>query len=114
MNFVGPYASGRASMMVEADGADGAKVSITWSSSAAEHSEWVMSGDFDPDTFTIHYSNAVKTNYVYNEDGSVKSEEVEYSDGTGRIRFSNETPLSCTWENEKESEQGALEFTWSA
>ena len=112
MNFVGPYASGRASMQVDASGEHDATITITWGSSAAESTEWVMSGAFDPDTLAVEYSGAVKTNYVYGDDGSVKSQEVEYSDGTGRITF-HDDPLSCTWESDNEPEYGAMEFTWS-
>ena len=112
MNFVGPYACDRASMMVEASGESDATITVTWGSSATESSEWVMSGAFDPDTLTVSYFNAVKTDYVYNDDGSVKSEEIEYSDGVGRIVFHG-GPLSCVWENENEPDNGAMEFTWS-
>jgi ABC-type glycerol-3-phosphate transport system substrate-binding protein len=42
MNYVGTYGSDRATMLVEASEADSAKITVSWSSSAAEHSEWVM------------------------------------------------------------------------
>ncbi len=113
MNFVGPYACERASMKVEPSGANEASITITWASSAAEASEWTINGTFDPDTLTVNYSNAVKTNLVYREDGSVKTEDVEYSDGSGRIVFHDDT-LSCTWENDNEPDNGAMVFTWSA
>ena len=113
MNFVGPYAAGRASMTVDATGESGASITIIWGTSAAEHSEWVIEGTFDPDTLTVEYSGAVKTNYVFNEDGTVKSQDVEYSDGTGSIVF-NDSELSCTWFNDNEPDNGSIEFTWSA
>ena len=113
MNFVGPYACDRASMMVEASGQSDAKITINWGSSASENSEWVITGAFDADKLTVNYTDAVKTNYIYNSDGSVKSQEVEYSDGIGRIIFSDAGQSSCIWENENEPENGAMEFTWS-
>lgn len=113
MNFVGPYACDRASMLVECSGQSGASITITWGSSASENSVWTIAGDFDPDTLTVAYSDAVKTNYVYNNDGSVKSEEVEYSDGSGRIVFHEGEQLSCTWENDNEPDNGSMEFTWN-
>ena len=100
-------------MKVEPSGANEASITITWASSAAEASEWTINGTFDPDTLTVNYSNAVKTNLVYREDGSVKTEDVEYSDGSGRIVFRDDT-LSCTWENDNEPDNGAMVFTWSA
>ena len=114
MNFVGPYACGRASMMVEPSGANEANITITWGSSAAEAAEWSITGTFDPDTFTVNYSDAVKTYLVFQEDGSIKTQEVEYSDGSGRIIFHDDNMLSCTWENDNEPENGAMDFTWSA
>ena len=99
MNFVGTYASGRASILVEADGADGAKLTVTWGSSAWEHSEWVMSGKFDPDTLTIEYSDCVRTDYAFNEDGSVKSETVVYENGFGTVHFEND---SLYWKDDEE------------
>lgn len=113
MNFVGPYACDRASMLVECSGQSGADITITWGSSAWENSVWNIVGDFDADTLTVTYSDAVKTNYVYNSDGSVKSEEVEYSDGSGRIVFHEGEQLSCTWENDNEPDNGSMEFTWN-
>lgn len=113
MNFVGPYACDRASMLVECSGKSDAKITITWGSSASENSEWVITGAFDTDTLTVDYTDAVKTNYVYNSDGSVKSQDVEYSDGSGRVVFHDGDSLSCTWDNYSEPENGPMEFTWS-
>ena len=113
MNFVGPYACDRASMMVEASGQSDAKITIDWASSASENTEWVITGTFDVDTMTVDYADAVKTNYVYNGDGSVESQDVEYSDGAGRIVFSDDGSLSCTWENDSEPDIGSMEFSWS-
>ncbi len=89
MNFVGNYACGRASILVEADGADGAKLTVNWGSSAAEHSEWTMSGKFDPDTLTIEYVDGVRRDVVFAADGSVASETVVYENGFGTVHFDN-------------------------
>ena len=76
MNFVGSYAKDRALIEVSAaDDKDGAKFHITWGSSAAEHSEWDMTGTFDPETLTVNYEKAVKKDVVFKEDGSVESAE---------------------------------------
>lgn len=89
MNFVGNYACDRASILVEADGVDGAKFSVSWGSSAWEHSEWTMSGKFDPDTLTVEYTDCVRKDVVFAEDGSVDSETVVYENGFGTIHFDN-------------------------
>ena len=77
MNFIGVYGHDRASIMVEADGMENAKITVTWGSSAAENAEWVMSGKFDPETLTVAYTDCVKTVCVWNEQGEVESETVE-------------------------------------
>ncbi len=102
MNFVGVYGCGRATMLVEADGMDGAKVTVTWGSSAAENAEWVMSGKFDPETLTVQYTDCVKTVYVWNEQGEIDSETVEYENGEGTITFTDGEALSLTWDDAQE------------
>ena len=102
MNFIGVYGHDRASVMVEADGTDGAKITVTWASSAAENSEWVMSGKFDPDALTVTYSDCVKTTYVWNEQGEIDSETVEYENGEGTITFADGEALTLTWDDAQE------------
>ena len=103
MNFVGIYARDRASIEVGAtDQIDGVKITVTWGSSAWEHSEWVMTGRFDTETLTVAYDDCVRTDYVFKEDGSVDTETVVYEDGTGTITFSDEDGLTLTWDDEME------------
>lgn len=114
MNYVGPYACDRATMKVEAEGMDGAKVTINWGSSYDEGSEWVISGTFDSSTLTITYADCVRTDYVYKSDGSVESETVAYEDGTGTIVFQDGDGIKATWNDEKEHMADGMEFTWAA
>ncbi len=102
MNFIGVYGHDRASVMVEADGSDGAKITVTWGSSAAENSEWVMSGKFDPETLTVAYTDCVRTDYVWNEKGEIDSETVAYENGEGTITFTDGEALSLTWDDAQE------------
>lgn len=100
MNFVGTYGHDRASVLVEAtDAADGVKITVTWASSAAENSEWVMTGKFDIDKLTVAYKDCVKTDFVYDENGEVKSETVAYENGEGTITFTDGEKLSLTWDD---------------
>lgn len=111
MNFVGPYACDRASILIEANGADGAKGTVTWGSSAAEHSEWTMSGTYDADSHVFTYSDGVKKNVVYKEDGSVESEEEVYKDGTGTMTFSEGTEGPyLEWKDDKENIADGMTF----
>ena len=99
MNFVGTYACDRASVFVEADGADGAKLTVRWGSSAWEHSEWTMSGKFDPETLTIEYSDCVRKDVAFAEDGSVDSETVVFENGVGTVHFEND---NLYWKDDEE------------
>lgn len=115
MNFVGPYACDRASMLVEAtDMQDGAKVTVKWSSSYKEHTEWVMTGTFDADKLTITYDDCVRTDYVFNEDGSVASENVVYENGKGTITFSEGEKLSLTWDDAEEDIAADMVFEYAS
>jgi len=113
MNFVGKYGAGRATIMVEAEGSDRAKVSITWGSSAWEHSEWTMSGPFDEETLTITYDDCVKKNVSYEDDTEQGTEELVYENGTGTITFSEGETLSLTWADDQENIAEGTEFVWS-
>ncbi len=112
MNFIGVYSSGRCSMLLEADGQDGAKISVTWGSSYNENSGWQMSGTFDPETLSIRYEDCVRTDYVYREDGEIESENVVYENGSGRIILQEGDPLTLTWEDGEEQMADGMTFEY--
>ena len=113
MNFIGPYVCDRASMLVEANGMDGAIVTVNWGGSAWDEAEWVIEGSFDPDTLTINYENATRTDYVYADNGDIDSEEVIYTDGSGTITFSDDGALTLTWNDEKEHVADGMVFEFT-
>lgn len=114
MNFVGVYACDRASILVEAtDQADGVKFTVTWGSSAAEHSEWVMTGKFDAEKLTVAYEDCTRTDIVFKEDGTVDSETVVYENGTGTITFSDADGLTLTWDDAMEHMADDMVFEYA-
>ena len=113
MNFIGPYACDRANVLIEADGTEGARVTVTWANDTSETTEWKMSGPFDPNTLTITYEGGTKTVRTFNEDGSVANEEVAYTDGTGSIVFTTEGSTKLKWDDAKEHVADGMEFTWN-
>lgn len=117
MNFVGNYGAGRANIFIECDGMDGMKATVTWGSSAWEHSEWVMSGSFDSDKLIFEYDNCTKTDIKYageSEDGEepeIESSEEIYTGGKGRMIFTDD-PLTILWMDDEEHMADDLTFEY--
>lgn len=109
MNFVGRYGSGRATIDVDCQGKKDAHFHVTWASSAAEVTEWTMSGTFDEKTQSVRYSNGVKRTTVFNEDGTVAMSAVEYTGGKGTFTFHNN---SLTWSDSQEHVADGMTFTY--
>ena len=114
MNFIGNYVCGRACITIGAtDEKNGADATVTWSSSAAENSAWVMSGTFDPDTLQFEYHDCVRTDYVYNESGDVDSQEEVYTGGHGFMTFTEGDPLTLTWQDDQEHVADDMVFEYA-
>ena len=113
MNYVGKYGAGRANILVEADGTEGAKVSISWSSSAFEHSEWTMSGSFDEETHSISYDNCVMKTITYEDESDQGTEVINYENGTGTITFHEDGDLTLTWDDNQDHIADDTEFLFS-
>ena len=117
MNFVGNYGAARANILIECDGTDGMKATITWGSSAWEHSEWVMSGKFDSDKLIFEYDNCTKTDIKYaaeSEEGKepeIESADEVYTGGKGRMIFT-EDPLTILWLDDEEHMADDLTFEY--
>ena len=113
MNYVGNYVCGRAAVLIGAtDEKDGASASVKWSSSAAENSTWEMTGTFDPDEKRFEYHDCVKKETVYNDDGSIKSEEEVYRGGHGFMFFETGDKLTLTWQEDQEHVADDMVFTF--
>ena len=110
MNFIGNYGCGRAGMLVEAGSGNEARFTVTWGSSAWEASEWTMSGELDTETLTVAYSDCVRTDRTYAEDGSVAEEIKVYQDGSGTITFDPDD-YSLTWQDDVQNIAQDMVFT---
>ena len=107
--YEGTYQCDRATITVKASGKSDAKFTVTWGSSAWENSVWEMSGMFDPSVYRVDYGNGIRTDYVYNDNGSVSSKKVAYKSSTGRVQFKDTKTL--VWRDENEPEHGEMTFT---
>ena len=113
MNFVGDYVCDRATIHIEAtDGVNGMKADVVWGGSAFEAAEWVMSGTFDPETLQFEYHDCIKTEYVYEENGDVKSQEEIYTGGHGYMHFTDGKELGLTWQEDQEHVADGMEFKY--
>ena len=114
MNFVGDYVCDRATIHIEAtDGVNGMKADVVWGGSAFEAAEWVMSGTFDPETLQFEYHDCIKTEYVYEENGDVKSQEEIYTGGHGFMQFTDGEELSLTWQEDQEHAADGMVFSYT-
>ena len=114
MNFVGVYsAENSREALVEADGQENAKITLTCADSPWFHTQTVMSGRFDPETLTMGFSSAQLTEFIYNSDGSVAQETVSETGGKGRAVFN---PADNTLTITEESDTGDIEtvYAWGS
>ena len=117
MNFIGTYICDRCSINVatKENSENGAEITVHWGGSAWHSGEWRMSGDLDLETLTIEYSDCVKSEVVYNEDGELESETEEYTDGKGRIVFqSGLGSQNLMWEDDEEHVADGYVFEYSS
>ena len=77
--------SQRAVMTVEADGANGVKIAVDWSSSASENTEWTMTARLTEDGL-LSYNDCACSNIVTAEDGT-ETVEIVSTDGEGWFTF---------------------------
>lgn len=109
-DYEGTYQCDRAVLTVKATGKNDADITVEWASSAFENTVWTFSSSFDTSTYRINYSDGVKTNYIYDENGNVKSKKVVYNDGMGRVQF-HKDKQTLVWRDEKEQQNGEMTFT---
>ena len=109
MNFIGTYASGRCAILVEADGMEKSKFTVTWGSSAWQSSEWTMSGVLDTDTLTVNYTDGVRKDLEFKEDGTIGKETVVYENGTGSFKIEG-SKLIWTDDNEHAADDLVFEY----
>ena len=109
MNVIGSYAADRANMLVEADGDDGARFTVSWADSAFETNEWTMSGKFDEKDMSAAYDNCVRKKLVFNEKGELTSDETLYENGTGKVVFDYEAG-TLTWTDDQDHAADGMVF----
>ena len=82
-------------------------VQISWAGSAYDCSVWEMNVDYNTDTEALTYTNGRHAIVEYNEDGSVKSEDVEWENSTGSFTLRDG---KLYWEDSREKDAKNFEF----
>ena len=107
MNVVGEYQSGNARATIECFGADEALITIELESTDCL-TRWFMFGRLNDAGDAIEYHDGHNENPILTENGEVKSEETEYNDGTGTLRFAEDGGF--TWHDDRSALGSDLVF----
>ena len=106
----GTWVCGRASMDIVFE-EEGYRVFISWSSSAAEVTEWEYSCLYDAGRQAlVSLPFGICTDVVYNEDGDIASATVRYEDGEAAFVLDSDGHL--LWQDEKEDAGKDMTFEW--
>ena len=98
--ITGEYASGRATVTINAADPDNVMIKVVWGDSSDTKVIWRLTGKYNEDTESILYANGVKKVITYAADGEAECEEVCYTDGNGIFLFSYD---GFTWDDYNES-----------
>ncbi|WP_294754945.1 hypothetical protein [uncultured Ruminococcus sp.] len=113
MNYIGKYSNGRAIMNVSCIGTAQASIVITWSGNVTDSSVWTMSGNVTSTTeaVTVTYNNCTKESVSYASDGSNMSNMIEYTDGSGTIKFMA-ADNKAYWYDSQENASDGVPFSY--
>ncbi|WP_026528884.1 hypothetical protein [Butyrivibrio sp. VCD2006] len=95
-SFEGQYYAGRGNLSITAQNDGRYLIEVWWGSSAAEHSEWVMNGEYDESSKTITYNDCVKHDFELGEDGEIIRDDIAYENGTGSIQIVDDNTINWT------------------
>ena len=112
MEVEGEYGNERYIFDVHAEDGNKLGLSVIWTKSKSEYSTWEMSGDFNSETGIVEYTDCVRTDYKYNKEGIITSENVAYENGTGNFKI-YEIAEDGYPQNYDKEERGAIhEAVW--
>ena len=99
--FLGQWQCDRAGLTVSWTPDDDFTVSIVWGSSAWENTEWRYHCTYDEKNYTlVSLPDGTRTEYVHDDNGSLASSTLVYSDGTAAFLLDKEGYL--IWQDNKE------------
>lgn len=107
--FLGQWQSDRAGLTVYWTPDDDFTVSIVWSSSAWDNTEWRYHCTYDAESCTlVSLPDGTRTEFSHNGDGELASSSIVYSDGTASFLLDRDGHL--IWQDNKEYAGKGLRF----
>lgn len=106
--YAGQYKSDSVTAMIDPYYPDSIWVVIEKAGSDSQAEQWIVVGKPDPETQTITYSDCTKWNRVYDENGDLKTEEMEYDNGSGTIVFGDDGTF--TWHDDQAEDETDMVF----
>ncbi|MBR2661720.1 MAG: hypothetical protein IKE15_10035 [Clostridia bacterium] len=107
--FLGRWQCDRAGLTVSWTPDDDFTVSVVWSSSAWENTEWRYHCTYDAENCTlVSLPDGTRTEYAHNEDGELASSALVYSDGTASFLLNRDGYL--IWQDNKEYAGKGMRF----
>ena len=82
-------------------------IKISWAGSYADAMVWEMNAEYDPASGELAYTNGRKAQVVYNDDGEVANETVEWEESEGAFTISDH---ELHWKDSKEEDAGNFVF----
>lgn len=101
--------SQRAGLNIQKTGLNTAKVTVQWSSSYRETSEWVFNCKWDSNTGILAYENGKSRECYYDDNTNNLYKELEYDDGSGYFYLDSGY---LYWVDEKEDAGADCRFVW--
>ena len=111
MNFIGNYQADRRTMLVEAQGMEEAKVTVSWGIDAWTSAVWVMTGKVveEGGDLVMRYTDGAYATVTTDENGN-ETRADETNGGTGTIWFKNDNTV--VWTDDQDELVKDIVFEW--
>ena len=80
---------------------------VHWGDSAFTSDDWTMTGTFNDSTGELTYKNCTRKTITFDENGGTESEDVHYTNGTGKFIYKNG---ELSWQADNDSDVNICVF----
>ncbi len=109
--YLGLYDNDSGNVLVSED-EDGVKtdLSVYYYGESDDYSMWNMTGELDPATLTLSYTDGVRTDFIWNAENLEYTQEVVYENCAGSFAFSDD--LTLVWTPGSEEPVKDTTYNW--